>query len=73
MLDQIQTFVQLLLATLLGGVVGLERELGRKEAGLKTYTLVCLGSALFTILAINFLPVFLEEEAIIRADPIRII
>lgn len=36
---------QLLLAAVLGGLIGLEREHQRKEAGLRTYSLVSLGAA----------------------------
>src|SRR3972149_5621945 len=46
-----QTFLQLLLAVLLGAFVGLERELRRKEAGMRTYALVSLGAALFVVAA----------------------
>ena len=42
---------KLLLAAVLGGVVGLERELRRKPAGLRTNMLMCVGSALFTLLS----------------------
>jgi len=42
---------RLLVACLLGGVVGLERELSRKAAGLRTNLLICLGSAFFTLLS----------------------
>ena len=38
--------IKLCVATLLGAVIGLEREVHGKEAGFKTYSLVCLGSAL---------------------------
>jgi putative Mg2+ transporter-C (MgtC) family protein len=48
---QIRIIFQLLLAATLGGIVGLEREYKRKEAGLRTYSLVSLGSALFTIIS----------------------
>jgi putative Mg2+ transporter-C (MgtC) family protein len=41
---------QLAIAAFLGAIVGLERELAKKEAGLKTYSLVSLGAALFTII-----------------------
>src|SRR3989442_6909850 len=34
---------QLALATLLGGAIGLERELGGKPAGLRTNILICMG------------------------------
>jgi putative Mg2+ transporter-C (MgtC) family protein len=42
---------RLVLAAILGGAVGLERELRRKPAGLRTNILICLGAALFTIIS----------------------
>src|ERR1700685_4307357 len=42
---------RLLLAALLGGLVGTERELSHKPAGIRTNMLICLGSALFTIIS----------------------
>jgi putative Mg2+ transporter-C (MgtC) family protein len=42
---------RLLLACLLGGIIGLERELTRKSAGVRTNILICLGSAFFTLLS----------------------
>ena len=50
---QLRIFFQLFLALVLGGVVGLERELRKKEAGLRTHALVSLGAALFTIIALE--------------------
>ena len=41
--------VRLLAATVLGGLIGLEREQTGKAAGLRTHMLVALGSALFTL------------------------
>jgi putative Mg2+ transporter-C (MgtC) family protein len=40
------------LAILCGGLIGLERELKHKPAGLRTNILICLGSVLFTILSL---------------------
>lgn len=40
-----------LLATVAGVILGMERELKDKAAGLKTITVICLGSALFTIIS----------------------
>ena len=40
-----------LLATVAGVILGMERELKDKAAGLKTITVICLGSALFTIVS----------------------
>jgi uncharacterized membrane protein YhiD involved in acid resistance len=53
MLHDLNTVIvgRLLLAALLGGVVGLERELRHKPAGLRTMMLICIGAALFTIIS----------------------
>jgi putative Mg2+ transporter-C (MgtC) family protein len=42
---------RLLLACLLGGAVGLEREFNRKAAGVRTNLLICMGAAFFTLLS----------------------
>jgi putative Mg2+ transporter-C (MgtC) family protein len=42
---------RLVLAAVLGGVVGLERELRHRPAGLRTNMFICFGAALFTILS----------------------
>jgi putative Mg2+ transporter-C (MgtC) family protein len=42
---------RLLVACLLGGLVGLEREVSRKAAGVRTNLLICMGSAFFTLLS----------------------
>lgn len=52
----ISQIASLLIAALLGGLIGLERETEQRPAGLRTYMLVCVGSALFTILSINAFP-----------------
>ncbi len=46
-----KTLVRLALAAFLGGIIGLERELKRKPAGLRTNMFICFGSAMFTILS----------------------
>ena len=43
--------LKILLAAMLGGIVGLERELSHKEAGLRTNILIAIGSTLITILS----------------------
>ena len=44
---------RLLLAAALGSVLGFEREWRQKNAGLKTNTLIAMGSALFTLMSID--------------------
>jgi len=48
---QLHFIIKLLLAAGLGGAVGLERELGRRPAGLRTNMFICVGSTLFTLLS----------------------
>lgn len=43
---------RILLAVVLGFVIGIEREMTNKSAGLRTNILVCIGSCLFTILSL---------------------
>ncbi|MBR1754786.1 MgtC/SapB family protein [bacterium] len=52
--------IPLIMASLLGTVIGLERELTNKYAGLRTNLLVCLGSCVFTILSIYGFPTAIE-------------
>jgi putative Mg2+ transporter-C (MgtC) family protein len=64
---------RLTLAAVLGGAIGFERELRDREAGLRTHLLVCLGSALFTIVsAYGFREFLTSGDQVIRADPTRI-
>lgn len=42
----------LLMAILLGGIIGIERKLSNKAAGFRTMILICMGSALFTEIAV---------------------
>src|SRR3989338_8319461 len=50
--QNLQFFIQLILAMVLGGLVGLERELKRKVAGLRTFAMESLGACLFRILSV---------------------
>ena len=50
---RLDLMLQLGLAVILGGAVGLERELGGKPAGLRTNILICMGSVLYTKLSIS--------------------
>ena len=49
-------FLRLVLAVIAGGLIGLEREVVHKPAGIRTHMLVSLGSALFVLVTIETLP-----------------
>lgn len=46
---QLELFLRLILAALVGGIIGYERELKGRDAGIRTHTLVSLGAAIITI------------------------
>jgi len=62
--------VKVLAAIVCGGLIGLERELKNKSAGLKTNILICLGSTLYTIISMLISQVFTDSGQI--GDPARI-
>jgi putative Mg2+ transporter-C (MgtC) family protein len=64
--------LRLAVAALLGGVIGLERELDEKAAGLRTHMLVALGSALFTLVSAYGFREFLTHGKVVSFDPSRI-
>ena len=67
--EHLQIVMQLVAATVLGGLIGFERESHGKEAGIRTYSLVCLGSALVMIVSVDIHRVFHGSADV---DPSRI-
>jgi putative Mg2+ transporter-C (MgtC) family protein len=45
--------IRLILAAFLGGIIGLERELKHRPAGLRTNMFICFGAAMFTVLSLE--------------------
>jgi len=65
--------LRLSLAAALGGAIGMERELRERQAGLRTHLVVCLGSALFTLVsAYGFREFLVSGGSLVRTDPTRI-
>lgn len=60
---------KLALAGILGGLIGLERESLNRPAGLRTYTLVCVGSALAMVVSLDM---YFQYYQTVNADPGRI-
>lgn len=70
----VEPIVRLVLAALLGGAVGLEREVRGRQAGFRTNLLVSLGCALVMVVSISFAHVKWEHHAsfAITVDPARV-
>ena len=69
MVGTLVTAFRLVLALILGSVIGLERERKGGMAGLRTHILVCLGSSLIMLTSIHIYNTFHEGAAV---DPARI-
>ncbi len=68
-----ETLLRLAVAALLGAVIGLERELDEKAAGLRTHMLVSAGAALFTLVgAYGFAGFFGHGGNVVSFDPSRV-
>ena len=71
MLGEYELFVRLLFACFCGAIIGLERSIRRKDAGIKTHIILALGAALFMIVSqYGFADLNLTDEY--RADASRI-
>ena len=67
-----ELLVRIVLAGLLGGLVGFEREFSDQPAGFRTHILVSLGAALFTVVGAYGVEPFVRGGGVVRFDPTRI-
>ncbi|NJD57043.1 MAG: MgtC/SapB family protein [Nitrospirae bacterium] len=65
---------KLLLAAVVGGAIGFEREAHGQAAGFRTYIIVCLGSCLMMLLSLHIEDLYrhLSDQSTVRIDPGRI-
>jgi putative Mg2+ transporter-C (MgtC) family protein len=54
-LTETEIVARLVLAAFLGALVGIERDIHRKPAGMRTHGLICMGAALFTVVSGDFI------------------
>jgi putative Mg2+ transporter-C (MgtC) family protein len=66
-------FLRLSVAVIVGGLVGFDREMRNKPAGLRTHILVSLAAALFTVITFELHAEVANKQPDATADPIRII
>ncbi len=69
MLTDLQVVVRLVLAVVLSGLIGLERQIHRRTAGLRTHILVSLGSCLIMLTSLHIFDIY---KNITPLDPARI-
>ena len=64
--------IRILVATVLGAIIGLDREYRTKAAGFRTHVLVAIGSALFMIISVHGFDDMPKDQMTLRMDPARI-
>jgi putative Mg2+ transporter-C (MgtC) family protein len=62
---------RLLMACAMGGAVGIEREWRHKDSGLRTNMLICMGSALFTIMSIELAGISTPNKGQVAANIVQ--
>ncbi|MEI8390342.1 MAG: MgtC/SapB family protein [bacterium] len=68
-----EILIKISISLILGLIIGLEREMTNKTAGLRTHILICLGSTMFTILSLHgFTSEVIQNGVRIVNDPARI-
>jgi len=74
-LEEFQILLQALVAVVLGGILGFERETAGKFAGFRTYVFVCLAATLFVRLGLTLIGDAAAQfpAGTLRADPTRTI
>lgn len=69
MLSEMQVILRLVCSVILGGFIGLERQVHRRSAGLRTHILVCLGSSLIMLTSLYLFDIYKSQ---VPLDPGRI-
>lgn len=72
-LPWLETTLRVLMAVVVGSLIGLDRELRNKPAGLRTHILISLAAALFTLITFELHEQFTGDNDTRTADPVRII
>jgi len=70
---ELSFLLRILVAALLAGLLGYEREHARKAAGLRTHMLVGIAAALYTVLGVLAFEDHAAHHGALGADPIRVI
>jgi putative Mg2+ transporter-C (MgtC) family protein len=74
-LSQLEISLSILIAAVLGGIVGMEREMSNRPAGLRTHALLAAAACLLVGLGDALVEHFATQSVVstLRADPIRIV
>jgi putative Mg2+ transporter-C (MgtC) family protein len=72
-IDPVAAVSRLAAALLCGGLIGVDRELQHRPAGLRTHMLVALAAGLFTILTFEIVASAAPDNSSLGIDPVRVV
>jgi putative Mg2+ transporter-C (MgtC) family protein len=71
--EEIDILIKVILAVCLGGVIGIERELAKKPAGIRTHMFVTGAATLVMSISTVLIDNFNREYGNVQSDPVRVI
>ena len=69
--EYLHLLIRIIVAGFLGGLIGLERDIHGRSAGLRTHLLVCIGASLFMIMS-EQIAIHAKNSGVMNSDPARI-
>lgn len=67
------SIARLVAAVFLGGLIGFERELNARAAGLRTHILISMGACMFALVSFEIVEIAQSDPSTQRTDPLRLI
>lgn len=71
--EEVDIFLQVVVAICMGGIIGIERELSKKPAGIRTHMFVAGASALVMGISTVLIKDFANNFGSVQSDPVRVI
>ncbi len=71
--EEIDILLKVIIAVCMGGIIGIERELAKKPAGIRTHMFVAGAAALVMALSTVVIDKFARDFGNVQSDPVRII
>lgn len=71
--EELDIFLKVVVAVCMGGIIGIERELAKKPAGIRTHMFVAGAAALVMALSTVVIEKFARDFGNVQSDPVRVI
>ena len=62
MIDDVTFLIRVIIALILGGIIGFERQYRNRHAGMRTFALICISSSVLTMIGLHILALFNQHD-----------